>query len=311
MKKVGIIGYGETGILHIDAIKEFNNIELLGIVGRNPLRLEQIAIEKNTNYFFDLKTFYETSSPDYLIICLPILEMKSILEKALKYPWTILVEKPLGYNYKENTRILDQIKVNKSIVYVGMNRRMLNSVLSLNQHLETNYEPRRIEIVDQQDTEAASKFGFPKQVIKNWHHANGIHMLDLGLNFTRGNLIEFREYPVKNKVSNEFRFLLKFDSGDILDYFSIWNKKRQWSAEVYVGQHIYELRPIEKLNLLCECCKNKYREFKSYVEPNNIKPGFYNQISAFLGIRVDLMGYLCSPEQANFTSSILNQIYGS
>ena len=311
IKRVGVIGYGKTGMLHVEAIQEVNNVELLGIVGRNPLRLKQYALERNIDYFFDLKTFYESVAPDYLVICLPILEIKAILEEALQYPWAILVEKPLGLNYEENSKLLDKIRVNNSKVNVGMNRRMLSSTLTLNKYLEPDHGPRRIQIVDQQDTQMARKLGFSKKVIENWHQANSIHMFDLGLNFTRGNLIDLQEYPVDKKVVNEFRYLLKFESGDLLEYYSVWNKEKQWSAKIMTGPHVYELKPIEKLKILCSCCNSKATDLPCYLEPTHIKPGFYNQISAFLGNRLDLEKYMCSPEQANFASGVLKRIYGS
>lgn len=311
VKRVGVIGYGQTGTRHIEALQEIHNAEICGIVGRNQLRLKQVALEKNVNYFFNLKTFYETVSPDYLVICLPILEVKAIVEEALQYPWAILVEKPLGLNHQENSDLLNKIKISRSKVHIGMNRRMLSSTLTLKKYLESHEGPRRIEIVDQQDTVMAKKIGFSEKVIENWHQANSIHMLDLGLNFTRGSLIDFQEYPVKNKVANEFRYLLKFDTGDILDYFSIWNKPGKWSAKIMAGQHIYQLKPIEKLKTLCGCCDSISMDFLSYVEPNHIKPGFYNQISAFIGNRLDLVNYMCTPEQSNFASRLLRQIHGS
>jgi hypothetical protein len=134
--------------------------------------------------------------------------------------------------------------------------------------------------------------------------------MDLGLNFVRDTGYDSINEKSAEIFTNEYRYSMSFGSGDSVYYSSIWNEERRWSITIKAEQHEFLLKPIEKLHILCRCCA-EFNRLNLYGEPPQQKPGFYNQLSAFAGVRPELKKYLCSPDQANLTSRILSDIYGS
>ena len=135
---VAIIGSGNMAQEHFNAIDSFKQFNVVCVVGRNKKKLKYFA-KKNSikNYLFNIKLAYEKFKPDLVIIAVSELSLKKIINKIVKYPWTCLCEKPVGYNYRESQLIYRKIrKFKKQNFFVSLNRRYFGSTINAKEILK-------------------------------------------------------------------------------------------------------------------------------------------------------------------------------
>lgn len=307
--KVAVLGYGSNGRNHISILNSLPNVQLCGIMGRDVNKLRNYCKATGFEGFSKISDCYLKYQPDYLVISVPVLQTYKVLIEALDFPWKILVEKPLGLNLEQTTKLIKIIQEKNRDVFVALNRRMLPSVLQLNHLLEKFDDSKRtVYVWDQQNTLEAKSNNHPKKVIENWQFANGIHLFDLGDSLCRGNITSTDTRTEVNGFEQIFNFRATYSTGDILIYNSVWNLDRRWSIEIKTDNHDYVLKPIESLKVNCDVYAKEYID-KLYLEPSQFKPGFYNQLKAFLEIEPSLEEKLCNSFEYLQITKYLDLIY--
>ena len=94
---VSIIGAGYMAEEHIKALKKFKNVKILGIMSKKGISASKLSKKyKIKNVCTDIKSLYEWTSVDLLIVAVTETNVKEIIIQALNYPWKIFSEKPLG-----------------------------------------------------------------------------------------------------------------------------------------------------------------------------------------------------------------------
>ena len=278
MKKinVAIVGTGYMAQQHFNAINSFKQFNIICVVGRNKKRL-QIFANKNSikNYLCDIKTAYNKFKPDFVIIAVSELSLKKIITDIIKYPWTCLCEKPVGYNYSESKIIYKQIKkIKKKNFFVSLNRRFFNSTLNALKILK-NYKGKiEILINDQADLNIQKKNGVPKKVIRNFMYANSVHLIDYIRLFCKGHINSIRNINFLNKKPEILSSKIKFTSGDEATYTVVYNVASPWYVIIKAQKKIIVMKPIEKFFLSNSKIINKTKSFLD----KNFKPGLKMQL---------------------------------
>ena len=91
---------------HIKAFADISEVKLAGIYSRTRKKSENIAFLFPGMIVCDsIEELYSKLKPDLVVISVPELSTESVCIEAFKYPWTCLIEKPVGYNY-ENAEII-------------------------------------------------------------------------------------------------------------------------------------------------------------------------------------------------------------
>ena len=315
MKKIAFYGLGSTGMEHIRAFRKTELFDIVSVCSRTEKRASEKAAEIGVPFSRNVAEIYTKYQPDLLVICVPPDAVMEVTTQAMEFPWEIFVEKPAGLNYSESLELMEKAKINnkENQIWVGMNRRMLPSTIRSRELLNLYQNNRKskieINIVDQQDTVEATKYGHPKNVIENWHFANSIHLIDLGLNF-------LGELPLVESVSKE-NFLngeiltakIITAKGNILNYKSYWNIPAPWSLEIISNDGWIQQTPIEKLRTLFDIHEvHSFKDFE-YREPNDTKPGFFNQAKALSDRFPSLKEMLCTLKQSHSHMKIVDEIY--
>ena len=124
-----------------------------------------------------------------MVIAVPELACQTVCEQAFQYPWTLLIEKPVGYTLTQARQIEQTAETLGAKAYVALNRRFYGSTLQLQKALQSTEGYRVVTILDQEDAESALAAGQPAEVVHNWMYANSIHLIDYYSQLCRGDHI--------------------------------------------------------------------------------------------------------------------------
>ncbi|MCT7995221.1 Gfo/Idh/MocA family protein [Laspinema olomoucense] len=246
--KVAIVGAGYMADEHIKAFRDIPGVELSGIFSRTYERAGNLAkkwsIQKVCRSIDEL---YNNTRADLVIVTVPELATKSVVQQCFGYSWTCLIEKPVGYNLTEAEAITQSAQISGAKAFVALNRRHYSSTLAMLNDLAKNSEPRLIQIQDQQDAISALKAGQPEEVVANWMYANSIHLIDYLSILGRGKVTEIQSLiPWTPQDPRYVATKIQFDSGDIGFYQGVWNAPGPWAVSVTTPSKRWEMRPLEK-----------------------------------------------------------------
>ncbi|MEM3419507.1 MAG: Gfo/Idh/MocA family oxidoreductase, partial [Nitrososphaerota archaeon] len=110
--KIGIIGAGYIGELHVRVCSEINDVKLLAIAEINEERGKEVAKKYNTKWYKDYNDMLKKEDIDAVIIATPEhlhLDPAIAAAEAGKH---MLIEKPLATNVKDAEEIIKYAKKN-------------------------------------------------------------------------------------------------------------------------------------------------------------------------------------------------------
>ena len=310
--KVAFIGAGFMTQEHLKVFKDIENVELVGIFSTTKEKATILAKEYAIKYVADsISNLFETTTPDLLVISVPELATKNVVLEAVKYSWTLLIEKPAGYNLQDAKEICTYVEKTNTNAFVALNRRHYSSTRNALKQLEENNGRRVIIINDQEDINAAVIHGQPPSVVKNWMFANSIHLIDLFNLFSRGDIVRVVNFEPWNEHDKFFNISkIEYSSGDIGIYQSFWNAPSPWSVTIQTSEKRIEMKPIENLSVMNYGSRNS----KSIpVDELDLiyKPGLYYQ--AKLAVEAALLKSkvigLPTIAESFFTMELINKLY--
>ena len=100
MIKVGVLGTG-FGKTHADIYKKLEGVEIAGVFGRRPEKLEKIKEELKVNVTTDIDELITDPSIDLIDVCLPTSIHKEYVIKSLKNDKHVFCETPVCYTLEE------------------------------------------------------------------------------------------------------------------------------------------------------------------------------------------------------------------
>ncbi len=123
MVKVGIIGLGEMGKIHVDLAKKSGKIDIIGGCEIDSKRIDDIKDIYNFDIYSDLDKFLSNEEIEYVIISTPNRTHEEVAIKALSYKKNVLIDKPLSIDYESSLRIFNKALENRKKVLVFQSRR--------------------------------------------------------------------------------------------------------------------------------------------------------------------------------------------
>jgi predicted dehydrogenase len=233
---------------HVKAFADVPGVELSGIFSRTRERAEKLAAEHGIQGVYDsVEELYEKTAADLVVVTVTELSMNTISRACFAFPWTVLLEKPAGYNMPDALEIHAAAEQQARKVYVALNRRFYNSTRTALADLAGIGGPRFIKMQDQQDQATALKYGQPEKVVANWMYANSIHMIDYFTAFGRGKVVDVvNVFPWTPDDPGIVVAKLVFDSGDTGLYEGVWKGPGPWAATIQTAEKRWEMRPLEQ-----------------------------------------------------------------
>ncbi len=286
--RVGIVGAGSMAREHIRAFADVPGVEMVGIHNRTRSRAEDLAGRYGIPVVCEsVAELYEEAQPHLVVVAVAEMAANPVSRACFEFPWTVMLEKPPGYNLASAEEIRDVGCEKGRKALVGLNRRFLSSTRAAVGDLAQQSGPRFIHVQDQQDLEAAASLGHPQAVVENWMYANSIHLVDLLRLFGRGSIVSVT--PVVGWSPGRSQIVVakvEFDSGDVGLYEGIWNGPGPWAVSVSTPEKRWEMRPLEEASFQV---RGERQMHLAEVHPwdRQFKPGFRLQaemaVAAALG----------------------------
>lgn len=272
--RVAIVGAGYMAREHIRAFQDVPGVQIMGIHSRTRPRAEAMAAQFGIPAVCDsVSELYDITQAELVVVTVPELAMNSVSRACFEYPWTVLLEKPAGYNLSDAEDIEAAARAGNRRVFVALNRRHYSSTQIVLSDLKELPVPRFIRVQDQQDQICALQTGQPKAVVDNWMYANSIHVIDYLLMMGRGKICAVE--PIIPWDPDDPRFVIakvSFDSGDVGLYEGIWNGPGPWAVSINTPEKRWEMRPLEQAAFQI-AGQRKLEVVESHPWDTQFKPG--------------------------------------
>lgn len=307
--KVALIGAGYMAAEHARAFSRLEGVTLAGICSRTRSRAAKLAEQHpSARVFASIAEMHGETGADLVVTAVRELDLAGVCRQSFLFPWTHLIEKPLGHDLAE-ARALSQMSLEKgSRVYAAFNRRFYSSTLQGRAALQGETSPRLVTILDQEDPVSALAAGQPRAVVENWMFANSIHVIDLFRVFCRGNPATVRPMlPWQGLGTELVSGEVVFDSGDVGLYQAVWNRPGPWSVTVSTKTKRLEMRPLEKLT--CQPAGSRVAQ-EVEIDPvdRDFKPGLFRMaeaaVAAVRGLPNELPTMECSLRSMELVASL-------
>lgn len=295
---------------HIRAFQDIPGVTITGIHSRSRSRAEVLARKFRIKSICDsIDELYNQTRAGLVVVAVPELAANSVSRSCFEFPWTVMLEKPPGYNFRDAEEIHAQAKAKKRKVIVGLNRRFLSSTRAVLKGLNPDKALRFIHVQDQQSLKTASAYGYPIKVIQNWMYANSIHVIDYFRLLGRGKVKTVT--PIFRWNPKRPRFVVakvEFENGDNGIYEGIWNGPGPWAVSVTTKKKRWEMRPLERAHFQKNGEKNLH-PVRIHCWDEKFKPGF--RLQAENAVRAALGKPSDSPtlDEAMETMRLIREIY--
>ena len=308
--RVALIGSGYMAEQYLLAATSLQQIEVVGIAGRNLLTARKLAddflIKSVSN---DPQDLIANLMPDLILVCVSELSTEEVLGSLFHFQIPIVVEKPVGLSLEQALRIEARACEAGCPVYVALNRRMYSSTKQVMDAVESSIGNRFVRIIDQENQIAARNSGQPDQVVASWMFANSIHLIDYIRFVCRGDVTSISR--MIHSLSSDGWVIVSqidFSSGDKALYTCYWNTPARWSVDISIGDRLWQLAPLESARVFT---MNSLTPTEFLIDSKDIdaKPGIIGVLEETLNLLNGLPSTLCSISNANETMTLIESIY--
>lgn len=271
---VAFIGAGGMAVEHAKAFADIDGVRISGFHSRTRSKADALAATYGAAVTCSVQELYETTKADLVVVAVPELEISNVMRDVLQFPWTVLMEKPVGLDLADAKQTVDIASAAGRQVFVGLNRRFLSSTRAALDDLAVAGEPRFVHVYDQQSLDVARQIGHPDMVVRNWMFANSIHIVDYLCAFGRGQ-VQSVEQVMRWDEANPRIVMAKatFESGDIGIYEGVWNGPGPWSCVVSTTSKRWEMRPLESA-VFQTASDRTHHPVEKHSWDTKFKPGF-------------------------------------
>lgn len=300
---------------HIRAFAAYPEVKIGGIYSRTETRAKALADEYGIAHVCtSIEDLFAKTHADLVIVTVPELAARTTAEACFQFPWTVLMEKPAGYDLADAEKIEAAAKASGSKVYVGFNRRFYDSVLQTRAGLAElpSDTLRFIHIQDQQSYAEARSHNHPETVVEKFMYANSIHVIDMIRSFARGAVKSVESIlPWEGEKTHVMASLITFDSGDKAIYEGIWQGPGPWACSVSTPLKRFEMRPLETVSSV-PAGQRRLTAHEIDSVDTQYKAGFYHQAGAVLNAIKNGKANAPLADMADslITMRLINQMFG-
>ncbi len=246
--RVAIVGAGFMSREHIRAFQAIEGVSIGGLYSRTRAKAAAMAAEFGIPVVCDsIAELYQKTRAELVVVSVPELSANAVCTECFEYPWTALIEKPVGYDVEDAEAIAAVAAGRGRRAFAALNRRHYGSTRAVVADLANHPGHRLIKVQDQEDRAAALLAGQPRLVVENWMYANSIHVVDYFTFLARGKVIEVRPGVRWNPDRPGYvSATLLYDSGDVGLYEAVWEGPGPWAVSVNTPGKRWEMRPLER-----------------------------------------------------------------
>src|SRR5210317_1653309 len=128
MLKVGIVGLGAVGCIHLSAYKASTRGKVVAVAESNKARLLEADLGEAVG-FDTVSEMLESTSLDVAVICTPAASHEDLAKQCAKRGINILMEKPIALSPESGKRILKICEDNNVRLSYGSTYRCLPAII--------------------------------------------------------------------------------------------------------------------------------------------------------------------------------------
>ena len=199
------------------------------------------------------------------------------------YP-KILVEKPGAASYAELEEVAQCAAEHNCDVRIGYNRRFLESVIKGLKLLEEDGGVRSLHFDFTEWSHRIEPLEKEEGVKERWFFHNSSHVVDMAF-YMAGWPTEISaqaEEPISWHPYSRFAGAGKTTKGAVFSYNADWKGPGRWQMEMTTKNNRLIYRPLEELQVQPLGGVAVHQVELDQTGPAHFKPGFYNQVVAFI-----------------------------
>lgn len=295
MLKVGLLGLGNMGKLHLMNCLHMDNVEVTAAADRSRKALKKAKSFGVKNLFTDYRDLFAKSEVDAVIIALPnFLHLESV-QSALEAGVDVFVEKPLANTVEECKKIVKLTEKSGRIVMVGHYMRFMDAIEKMKRVLEEGRIGDLEVVTLEQILSGPFAHGATPRPVPEWwfepEMAGGGVLLDLGYH-----LIDLFRFFVREEAKVFFshftyEFNLPMEDGAIVILNSYRSNVR---GIINVGWFQKSIFPDYNFRVILHGCAGYVASYN--FAPNNlylhaIKEGVKNFLRKVVGKEIRPLSY--------------------
>lgn len=240
--RIGIIGAGVSGRLHVDAYCNLKNVEVTAIADSSKRKAEQLAklvSLKKGNSVHAYGSYEELiceSNVDAVSVCTPPYTHANITVAALKRGLHVLCEKPISVTVQEAEIMIDWAKKSNRILMIGHCLRFKPGLRAIKDTI-ANCQIGKVLYLH------SSRFG--------WHHIwrgwktrldkggshlleDGIHSIDIVRFLLNSDILRVRAFSEFPGSYDEYTVFLHLENGTKAVVSDVWNVFSEWKHHLVI-----------------------------------------------------------------------------
>lgn len=154
MLKIGLLGVGHLGLIHLKCIKNISEYRLVGFYDPDEERAKKVAVEHGVRRYDSITELIDDS--DVVDIVTPTVSHFDLAKEALKKAKHLFIEKPIAANVQEGEELLKLAEEANVMVQVGHVERfnpafkealpVINKPMFIEAHRLGEYNPRGTDV---------------------------------------------------------------------------------------------------------------------------------------------------------------------
>ena len=133
MLKIGVLGAGHLGKIHLNCIKQIEKYDLVGFYDQDENTAKKVAVEANVKNFTSIDELID--SVDVVDIVTPTIAHFDCASKAIAKGKNVFIEKPIVATVEEANKLIDLAKKANVKVQVGHVERFNPAFIAAEPHI--------------------------------------------------------------------------------------------------------------------------------------------------------------------------------
>lgn len=273
-----IIGAGNIANDHLKSLSSINKINIYGILSRTQKKADLLA------RFYKIKNVIKSYSDlpnhmnkiDLIMILVNPDQILNVFNKIKIYKKFVFFEKPIGINFYESKKILNDVQKLNIKTFVGFNRRFYSNLnYGLKKLLYKDKKIISIIIEGNERIWLVKKINKHNSYINFWPYVNSIHTVDLIRHI--GGEVKYQSF-YKQRSNFSYYSLMKTKNNIMVNYISNYDFFDGWSIKIYNDNSEYiHLKPLENCSFISKKSITKIdlnqvdKKFKVGFNPMHLK----------------------------------------
>lgn len=140
MIKVGVIGCGDMGRIHVESLSELSDVEVTAFNDINHENAVRFSKKYGGTPYKNVDDIFSNTDINCVYICTRHDSHAELVKKALESKKMIFCEKPMGFTVEESIRTAEMLKKSGLPFMIGFNQRFSPAIQALKKYLYNHSE---------------------------------------------------------------------------------------------------------------------------------------------------------------------------